>query len=36
MARLTADRALAARVLDPAAAEALLDVLARPPQEASA
>jgi predicted short-subunit dehydrogenase-like oxidoreductase (DUF2520 family) len=35
MARLTADRALAARVLDPAAAEALLDVLARPPQEAS-
>jgi predicted short-subunit dehydrogenase-like oxidoreductase (DUF2520 family) len=35
MARLTADRALAARVLDPTNAEALLDVLARPPQEAS-
>jgi predicted short-subunit dehydrogenase-like oxidoreductase (DUF2520 family) len=35
MARLTADRALAARVLDPMDAEALLDVLARPPQEAS-
>ncbi len=35
MARLTADRALAARVLDPADAEALLEVLARPSQEAA-
>jgi predicted short-subunit dehydrogenase-like oxidoreductase (DUF2520 family) len=36
MARLTADRALAARVLDPSDAEALLDVLARRSEEASA
>jgi predicted short-subunit dehydrogenase-like oxidoreductase (DUF2520 family) len=36
MARLTADRALAARVLDPADAEALLDVLAHSSQEATA